>query len=291
MTRGKDPKKISKKSVCADHDGCVLRATAVVVCLLTISLPCVSVSSTTIQHHIGHYKLALLPHGPTHQHSVDIVVLRGGSRDGQKRKPGDWKANNRPQTGIQELRLMKGLSSLGSAYGSLLQKHPILTKSVTSGFMFGCSDWLAQRLQASSTADVMTDWPRIQTIALVGLLFFGPAAHVWLDLMFHLFPGTSIASTLAKSCLGQLVFGPSLVCIMFAASLLQQGSFSMTAYSDKIRRDLPGVWISGLNFFPVANYVGYSMVPKDYMPLFQNCCSLIFNVYLSLVTYRRGVTR
>jgi protein Mpv17 len=175
---------------------------------------------------------------------------------------------------------------MGKAYGELLKTHPIATKSITSCFMFGLSDFLAQCLKPEKL-----NLSRIKMACLVGLFYFGPAAHVWYDLMFQLFPEKSFGSTVIKSALGQLLFGPCFMCVFFAASLAQQGSFSWIAYWDKICHDLPPAWITGLGFWPVMSYISYTTVPKDWIPLFSNCCTLLFNIYLSFISYRKGVAQ
>ena len=185
------------------------------------------------------------------------------------------------------------LLSLGQVYAKSLEQRPILTKSVTAGFIFTLSDWLAQVLEKSSSSDnddkdkkPTTNWTRAVSAGLVGLLYFGPAAHAWYETIFRLLPGTSLVSTLQKAALGQLLFGPSFTCIFFAVSLLQAGTFTLPHWWAKIRSDLPGAWAAGLGFWPLVDLVSYSSVPKDYIPLFVNACSLVWTIYLSLVANR-----
>ena len=180
------------------------------------------------------------------------------------------------------------LASLGAAYGASLEQRPIATKSVTACAIFALSDWLAQRLEKSESSSKSTNWTRTVSSALVGLLYFGPAAHAWYDMIFKLLPGTSLVSTLQKATLGQLLFGPSFTCIFFATSLLQQGNFSLKTWMTKIKEDLPGAWVAGLGFWPLVDLVSYSVIPKQCIPLFVNACSLVWTIYLSLVANRES---
>jgi hypothetical protein len=109
------------------------------------------------------------------------------------------------------------------------------------------SDWIAQCLKPEKL-----NLSRIHTACLVGLFYFGPAGHVWYDVMFQLFRRTLVGSNMIKSALGQLVFGPCFMCVFFAASLVQPGPFSWIAYWDKICHDLPPAWITGLGI--LAHY-------------------------------------
>lgn len=181
------------------------------------------------------------------------------------------------------------LASLGASYGASLEKRPIVTKSVTACAIFALSDWLAQRLEKTEDdKSKSTNWIRTISSALVGLLYFGPAAHAWYDMIFKLLPGTSLVSTLQKAALGQLLFGPSFTCIFFATSLLQQGNFSLQNWFQKIKEDLPGAWVAGLGFWPLVDLVSYSLIPKEWIPLFVNACSLIWTIYLSIIANRQS---
>ena len=183
------------------------------------------------------------------------------------------------------------LRSAGTSYSNLLTARPILTKAITASVIFGLSDWSAQQLEGKDDADgtkqKKKDWTRIVTASLVGLLYFGPAAHAWYEKIFQILPGTSLVSTLQKACLGQAFFGPSFTCVFFATSLMQSGTFSIGNWLTKIRQDLPGAWAAGLSFWPLVDLVSYSLIPAKWIPLFVNFCSFVWTIYLSTVANRR----
>lgn len=181
------------------------------------------------------------------------------------------------------------LASLGAAYGASLQKRPIATKSVTAGFIFCLSDYLAQRWEVTANGEEKKiNKTRMVVSALVGLLYFGPAAHAWYGMIFKLLPGTSLVSTLQKAALGQAIFGPCFTCVFFATALLQSGSFSFGQWFTKIKNDLPGAWIAGLGFWPLVDLVSYSMIQPQWIPLFVNGCSLVWTIYLSLIANKQS---
>jgi protein Mpv17 len=181
--------------------------------------------------------------------------------------------------------MLSSLTALGKVYGTALEQRPILTKSATAGIIFALSDYLAQRVEKSDDKR-KTNWTRISASAIVGFAYFGPAAHAWYEMIFRLFPSTSLVSTLQKAALGQLIFGPIFTCVFFASALLQAGQFTPGAWLRKIRSDLPGAWAAGVGFWPLVDFVSYSMVPPQWIPLFVNFCSLIWTIYLSLVANR-----
>jgi protein Mpv17 len=169
-----------------------------------------------------------------------------------------------------------------------------LTKSVTACCIFGLSDFLAQRLEGSNMdgdkdkKPARVNYTRMISSMLVGLLYFGPAAHAWYAMIFKLLPETSLISTLQKAALGQLIFGPSFTCVFFGTSLLQSRDFSLTNWWRKIKTDLPGAWAAGLGFWPLVDLVSYSMISQEWIPLFVNACSLIWTIYLSLIANRQS---
>ena len=220
---------------------------------------------------------------------TSLVKLRGGDQVDTAEVKVD-SANSQSETRHSlSLAPMAALSSLGAAYAASLEKHPIPTKSLTAGFIFSLSDWLAQRLEQSEDGKrKTTNWTRTISSGLVGLLYFGPAAHLWYDTIFKILPGTSLISTLQKAALGQLLFGPSFTCIFFATSLMQQGKFSFKNWAGKIKNDLPGAWAAGLGFWPLVDLASYSMIPKNWIPLFVNLCSLVWTIYLSIVANRQS---
>jgi hypothetical protein len=179
------------------------------------------------------------------------------------------------------------LARVGAMYGSALESSPVLTKSVTAGCIFAVSDYLAQRFEADKEKNLKLNLTRIATSAAVGLLYFGPAAHVWYSWIFRILPGTSLFSILQKAALGQAFFGPSFTCIFFATSLLQSGTFTFGNWLRKIRQDLPGAWLAGASFWPLVDLVSFSLVPQKWIPLFVNMCSLVWTIYLSSVSNRR----
>ena len=193
------------------------------------------------------------------------------------------------------------LSSLGAKYGHYIEQYPIATKSLTAGFIFGLSDYCAQRLENRKTAGTESskkakvpaskaapsiNLSRLMWSTAVGLCYFGPAAHYWYEGIFRFLPGTGLFSTLQKAALGQLIFGPSFTCIFFATSLIQANKFSMRAWYLKIKQDLPGAWLAGVGYWPIVDLISYSVVPMNYIPLFVNMCSFVWTIYLSLVANR-----
>ena len=181
------------------------------------------------------------------------------------------------------------LKTAAAFYTQQLSARPIITKSATAGIIFGLSDWVAQLIERKGDEDDKKEplvISRILSAFLVGLLFFGPAANAWYEMIFKILPSTSLVSTLQKAALGQIFFGPTFTCVFFAAGMIESGTFSLGGWFHKIKNDLPGVWASGLGYWPLVDFVSYKVVPVQWIPLFVNFCSFVWTIYLSLVANR-----
>lgn len=183
------------------------------------------------------------------------------------------------------------LAPFATFYIRQLSARPTITKSLTAGIIFMASDYCAQMIERGGGGEEDEDktplvWSRMLTNFLVGLLVFGPAANAWYSMVFKILPSTSLFSTLQKAALGQVIFGPAFTSVFFGAGMIQAGSFSVSAWVQKVSKDLPAVWASGLGFWPFVDFISYKVIPVQWIPLFVNFCSFVWTIYLSVVSNR-----
>jgi hypothetical protein len=69
---------------------------------------------------------------------------------------------------------------------------------------------------------------------------------------------------------------------------MQSGQFSLGNWGRKIKSDLFRAWLAGIGFWPLVDLVSYSLIAPRFIPLFVNVCSLVWNIYLSIVANRRA---
>ena len=79
--------------------------------------------------------------------------------------------------------MSSNIGRLGQWYASQLASRPIVTKSVTAAIIFAASDASAQKLEKN---DEQMDVVRTVVSGLIGLLYFGPAAHAWCKFFLNL---------------------------------------------------------------------------------------------------------
>ena len=105
-------------------------------------------------------------------------------------------------------------------------------------------------------------------------------AHVWYAQITKLIPKNGLKEILTKALLGQIFFGP-LVTIVFFAAACAQGD-GLSTLPAKIKADLLQVQIAGAGFWPFVDLISYAFIPIAYIPLFVNCASFVWTIFLSL---------
>ena len=157
-----------------------------------------------------------------------------------------------------------------------MDKAPLATKAATSAAIFGASDACAQKLEQVKEPDAT----RLLTTTAIGGLYFAPAAHVWYAQITKLIPKNGLKEILTKALLGQIFFGPLVTIVFFAAACAQgEGLKTLPA---KIKADLLQVQIAGAGFWPFVDLISYAFIPIAYIPLFVNCASFVWTIFLSL---------
>ena len=171
------------------------------------------------------------------------------------------------------------------AYAGALVSNPVITKSVTSAVLFTASDIMAQRI---SPSDHGVNAKRSLATGLIGLVYFGPALHYYLEFITKLIPGTGIKATILKTLFGQLGFGPILTCIFFGSFLIIEEGFlkGLAKWPAKVKQDLLFVWASELCYWPFVDLIAYSLVPLQWIPLCYNVANFLWTIYLSLQAAR-----
>ena len=77
------------------------------------------------------------------------------------------------------------------AYNGYLERHPLLTKSITSGVMYGCGDVIAQVVEQGidykkSYKDYIISYKRTGIFFLFGIFIAGPSYHYWFNYLNEL---------------------------------------------------------------------------------------------------------
>lgn len=182
------------------------------------------------------------------------------------------------------------LAELSAGYAAALAAKPILTKSLTSGAIFALSDVAGQSIAPSPQG---RDHRRTFSSLLVGLCYFGPALHYWLNMITSLIPGVGVVPTLLKTLMGQSIFGPTITGVFFAAALVSSHGLvaGLKRWPVKVKQDLVRTWATGLCFWPFVDLACYGLVlpylGAKWIPLSYNIASFFWTIFLSLQAARQ----
>lgn len=118
-----------------------------------------------------------------------------------------------------------------AAYSRLLNKHPILTKMVTSGTLFSLGDIITQTgnnfIYLVVDKKDQIDWKRNRNLFLVGAGYFAPMLHMWYCKMLPYFGSRVFSESTPKTtrvlvsmAVDQLAFAPIILAGFFITNAL-----------------------------------------------------------------------
>ncbi|KAG9405457.1 hypothetical protein AC1031_003349 [Aphanomyces cochlioides] len=170
-------------------------------------------------------------------------------------------------------------------YSRLLQSHPLLTKCITNGTVFGLGDAIAQSL-ADESDDVIS-WRRVTLTSFYGFAIQGPALHVWFGHLERVIPRTTVAAVTKKIIAHTMIYAPANIC-SFSAWAGYHKSIA-EAKSDKALDNAienavtkaPSMWMDGNYFWLPLNAIIFSVVPLPLRPAVSNAGNILWTTYMS----------
>ena len=198
-----------------------------------------------------------------------------------------------------------------AAYTRALERHPLLTKVITSTVLFGAGDLFSQKLEGKPTIDTT----RLARMAAWGAIFT-PLAHVWYNQLDKMIPGSGATVVASKVLadqvrranlprpppsptplplpvalshnppktrpppLAQLTWTVFINCGFFwTTTVMETGDSNagIQKIKDKLWPTLKVNWV----VWPVLQGINLSVVPLQFRILYINFASLFWSAYLS----------
>ena len=184
--------------------------------------------------------------------------------------------------GDSQGKIFDDKTGLWAGYNRLLDKDPLLTKALTSGFGFLLGDILAQTFIEKNDA---LDLARMIRLSLFGLLIHGPTAHFFYGKLDKLIPSTDIVPVISKVGIDQLAWNPIFGSIFLSFMSLTEGHGVESAaqnVKDKLVTTVLGSW----SIWPVAHFVNFKFVDPKYRILYINGVQIFYNMFLSIIAHR-----
>jgi hypothetical protein len=189
---------------------------------------------------------------------------------------------------------------LGLLYDGWLRRAPVTTKCVTSAFLFGLGDRIAQRVEKSRApkgdglratepdddgALVSATTARTMRMVLWGGVIFAPIAHKWVNFVERTVGSHGKVVVVKKMLLDMFVLAPSLNTLFFTTTQVMEGKTPGQGFDFAVDR-LPQTLKANYMIWPAANVVNYGFVPLQYRILFINCVNLVWTTVLSTISSR-----
>ncbi|KAK9235842.1 hypothetical protein V1525DRAFT_408653 [Lipomyces kononenkoae] len=174
------------------------------------------------------------------------------------------------------------MSAFHKWYNARLAARPLLTNCVTTAFLFGTGDAVAQTLSPDPALNGRYDYVRTARMCFHGGVVFAPVVSQWYKLISSriVIPGRPMLEALARMTVDQTVWAPfGLASFYVSMGVLQLHSW------DQIKEELRTKWwrtmIGNYAVWPAVQFVNFRLIPLDYRLMFVNIISIGWNAFLS----------
>ncbi|ODV80677.1 B56-domain-containing protein [Suhomyces tanzawaensis NRRL Y-17324] len=185
------------------------------------------------------------------------------------------------------------MSSFFRTYNQLILKRPLATNILTTGFLFGAGDVLAQSL-FNPERHHGYDYPRTLRAVAYGSVVFAPLGDKWYKLLNRIQLGgttrtSTVGTTAVRVAADQLGFAPFVgIPLYFSMMTVFEGK---TPVVDEISRKLSTSWWSTLTtnwmVWPVFQAFNFYLMPVQFRLLGVNVFSIGWNCYMSYVLNKK----
>lgn len=168
-------------------------------------------------------------------------------------------------------------------YLRLLQKRPILTKSVTNAVVSGLGTIVSQLIVADPRAKGgRIFWRNVLAYTSFGFVVNGPVMHHLYSFMERRMPKEEKFSTLKRLVFDRLIFAPPYLLIFLFYVAIVEGA-SPQAAVQKIKDIYWTILKLNLSVWTVIQYININYVPFKFRTVFANFCALIYIMVVSII--------
>ena len=171
------------------------------------------------------------------------------------------------------------------AYDKLLISHPIKTKTITSGFLFGLGDFICQNYIEKQE---QYNPKRTGYMVIMGTVS-GPIFHCWYGFLSGLkftqklspLPSALVSMAIDQTAFAYLYLSFFLFTLNTMESKDPQKALKLR--EEKIFETLVANW----KIWPLAQLINFSLIPTPYRVLWANMVGLAWNVIASFIAHKK----
>ncbi|XP_072976613.1 protein sym-1 [Typha angustifolia] len=175
---------------------------------------------------------------------------------------------------------------LFSWYLMALDKHPVITKAITSSILNLIGDLICQLLiNKVSKLDVR----RTIVSAFLGLVLVGPTLHIWYLYLSKLVTISGASGAFVRLLLDQSIFSPIFIGVFMASLVTLEGRPSHVV--PKLRQEWFSAVIANWQLWIPFQFLNFRFVPQQFQVLVANIVALAWNVILSFKAHKEVVLK
>ncbi|XP_052417788.1 peroxisomal membrane protein 2 isoform X3 [Carassius gibelio] len=172
-------------------------------------------------------------------------------------------------------------------YLSLLKKYPVITKSVTSGFLSAVGNLLSQALEYRKNSKENSPKKKISFLgplhyAIFGLFITGPVSHYIYQLLEVLLPTTVPYCLIKRLLLERLIFAPAFLLLFYVVMNALEGK-TLTDVQNKLKTSYWPAMKMNWKVWTPFQFININYVPVQFRVLFANLVALFWYAYLASV--------
>ncbi|KAK1319782.1 hypothetical protein QJS10_CPB04g00545 [Acorus calamus] len=176
--------------------------------------------------------------------------------------------------------------SIFSWYLTALDKHPVLTKSVTSSFLNCIGDLICQILiDRVPTLDVK----RTFVFSLLGFVLVGPTLHFWYFYLSQVVTLNGASGAFVRLLLDQFIFSPIFIGAFLSSLVTLEGKPSQVL--PKLQQDWWSSVLANWQLWIPFQFLNFRFVPQQFQVLAANFVALAWNVILSFKAHKALETK
>lgn len=213
--------------------------------------------------------------GPSETEQVEklhSIAGDGGNGDGIGGSGGDGGDN---EDGDDKNQPLAPGAGLWFRYTELLDRHPLIVKSLTAGLLNAIADLVCQVLVERVSA---VDLRRLLSFVAIGLFMSGPGLHYWFGILKNFVTVPGMGGVLLRTAADQLVFTPLGVVGFFVVLLNLEGR--QAELPDKLRKDVIETVIANWKVWIPFQLVNFGFVPPQLQVAAAGVLGMVWSVFI-----------
>ncbi|KAL5203848.1 hypothetical protein ABZP36_008719 [Zizania latifolia] len=162
-----------------------------------------------------------------------------------------------------------------------LDKHPVVTKAVTSAVLTLAGDLICQ-LAVDKVPEL--DLKRTFVFTFLGLILVGPTLHVWYLYLSKLVTINGASGAVARLLLDQFIFSPIFIGLIMSLLVTLEGKPSLVVAM--LKQEWFSSVIANWQLWIPFQFLNFYFVPQKFQVLAANFVALAWNVILSFKAHK-----